>query len=211
MMPPFSQNVLLIKLVSAAFTVMLLSACTLKTVAPIVNIDASDEITIYGSLPADQGLNLQMTARFESTNKWCGNYVDISHVYQLSETLDINVEKSADQYQARFFRDAIMKGECDWSLIYVSAELTDKSASKDWRNFYNATPKDLAAKYLESIMPKDENHLLEVNCKAAPKSSVISNGSSEVSIQKDLKCDGKGMYLVPKIHSYHVNYQYFEN
>ena len=117
MMPPFSQNVLLIKLVSAAFTVMLLSACTLKTEAPIVNIDASDEITIYGSLPADQGLNLQMTARFESTNKWCGNYVDISHVYQLSETLDINVEKSADQYQARFFRDAIMKGECDWSLI----------------------------------------------------------------------------------------------
>ena len=211
MMFSFSQNVLSVKFVSAAFTMMLLSACTLKTEAPIINVDASDDIVIYGSLPADQALDLKMTARFESTNKSCGNFVDISHAYPLSEMLNIEVKRTADQYRAHFFRDALSRGECDWSLIYVSAELTDKSASKDWRNFYNATPEDLAAKYLESIMPKDENHLLEVNCKAAPKSSVISNGSSEVSIQKDLKCDGKGMYLVPKIHSYHVNYQYFEN
>ena len=66
MMFSFSQNVLSVKFVSAAFTMMLLSACTLKTEAPIINVDASDDIVIYGSLPADQALDLKMTARFES-------------------------------------------------------------------------------------------------------------------------------------------------
>lgn len=204
-------DLLSIKLWVAVLAIVLLSACTLKTEVPPVNPNPTDEIIIYGSLPADQALDVQMTARFESKSKFCGNYVDISHVYQLSETLKIHIEKTANQYQARFFRDALSKGRCDWSLIYVTAELTHKDAGSDTHIFYNATPKDLATKHYANVMHNEEDYLLEVECDVKPSNPSNSNSEGEASAQKGLDCsNGRGMFLMPEIHKYHVNYDYTE-
>lgn len=210
-----SEALFLIKLCSAAFLIVLLSACTLKTEAASINPNPSDEMIIHGSLPADQALDIQMTARFESTNNSCGNAVDISHVYQLSETLKINIEKTVNQYEAHFFRDAIMKGDCDWRLIYVTAELTHKNAGKAWYKFYDFTPEDLEKKYLASNMPDKEDHLLEIKCDVKPSST--SNGSSDKDSKTqntldNLECSSRrGMFLMPSIHRYNVNFNYNKN
>lgn len=189
---------------------MLLSACTLKTEVPSINPNPSDEIIIYGTLPDDQKLDVQMTARFESTNSFCGNYVDISHVYQLSKTLKIPVEKTANQYQARFFRDAIMKGDCDWTLIYVIAELIHENVGSDTRRFYNATPKDLEKKHYRSVMHNEEDYLLESKCDIKPKNLPSSSSESVTQNASDtLDCSaGPGLFLMPDIHRYNINYNY---
>lgn len=198
-----------IKLCLAVLPVVLISACALKTEVPPVNPNPTDEIIIYGSLPSDETLDLQMTMRFESKSRLCGNYVDISHVYQLSEMLKINVEKTANQYQAHFFRDALSKGKCDWSLIYVTAELTHKDGGSDRRRFYNATPKDLATKHYASNMHNEEDYLLEIECDAKPSNPSSSNSEGEAAAQKVLDCsNGRGMFLMPGIQKYHVDYNY---
>lgn len=210
-----SEALFLIKLCSAAFLIVLLSACTLKTEAASINPNPSDEMIIYGSLPADQALDLQMTARFESTNHSCGNYVDISHVYQLSETLIVAVEKKANQYRARFFRDAIMKGDCDWRLIYVTAELTHKDAGKEWYKFHDATSEDLEKQYLASNMPDKEDHLLEIKCDVKPSSTSNDSSDKDSKTQNtldNLECSSRrGMFLMPNIHRYNVNFNYNKN
>lgn len=210
-----SEALFLIELCSAAFLIVLLSACTLKTEVASINPNPSDEMIIYGSLPADQALDIQMTARFESTNNSCGNSDDISHVYQLSETLKINIKKTVNQYEARFFRDAIMKGDCDWRLIYVTAELTHKNMGKAWYKFYDATLEDLEKKYLASNMPNKEDYLLEVKCDVKSSSTSNNGSDKEAGAQNaldNLHCSShRGMFLMPNIHRYNVNFNYNKN
>lgn len=202
------KELLSLKVCSVALGLGLLSACSLKTEVPPINPNPTDEIIIYGSLPSDQGLDLQMTARFESTNKRCGNYVDISHVYQLSETLSIKLEKNANQYRAHFFRDAIMKGKCDWALIYVETKLTYKQAGNNWDKFYNPTAKDLATKRFASTMYNQEDHLFKIECALEADSGSDSNSHSPAN--KALQCQGPAVFLMPQIHRYQVDYYYSE-
>lgn len=199
-------KIILSRLALAALITVLLSSCGLRTEKPPINPDPSDEIIIYGSLPEDKALDVQMTARFESTSRLCGNYIDISHVYQLSETLTIDVEKTANRYQARFFRDAIMQGDCDWSLIYVSAKLVHKEAGTAWRKLYNASPKDLATKHLASVLHNEEDYSYKIECDVKPKTHL--DVDSETAIEQELVCSRQGMFLMPDIHRYNVNYDY---
>lgn len=188
------------------FLIVALSACTLKSEVTPIHPNPIDKVIIYGTLPADQGLDLRMTARFESKSSLCGRFVDISHVYQLSKTIDIEVQKSDNSYEAHFFRDAIAKGKCDWTFIYASTKVLDKSGNVAWITFYNATSKDLKKSYLKSVLHEEGNHLFKVSCHGVPEENVKSGGSA--SGLGSLKCSKGGIFLIPGIQKYHVDYDY---
>ena len=188
------------------FLTAVLSACTQKSEVPQTQTHPVDKITIYGTLPVDQGLDLRMTARFESKNNACGEFVDISHAYQLSKTIDIEVQKSGNSYEAHFFRDAIAKGKCDWSFIYASVQMLDKNGNVAWLKFYGATPKDMKQRHLQSVLHHEEDHLFKVSCHSLPKEATESKGNK--SDGRGLKCVNRAVFLMPGIQKYHVDFDY---
>ena len=164
-----------------------------------MNAAPSEEVVVYGTGLDAQGLDLRMTARFESKSRWCGNFVDLSHAYALSETIDVDVRNDGDRYEARFYRDAIAKGACDWTFMYASAELVDKAGGRAWLKLYPATPEDLAKQHLRSVLHPEEDHHFKVKC---------LGGARPGAARPELDCGAQGIFLMPGVHRYHVDFAY---